>query len=86
MSKEIKDVLQLLAFTVPLFAGLFVYWFHSPMYRESWELNRARAVAYLSAAYYYPADFVPEDRDKMMKYYKITEAEIHPQELFGIKK
>lgn len=79
MRREIKDILGLLIITLPLCAGLFFYWPHSPMYKDIIADQRLAAQTYLTRTYY-DADSA-YNREAMIKYYGFTDDEINPSKI-----
>ena len=80
MNKEIKDVLQLLAMVLPLFAFMVLGWFVSPMYADVKAQQRLAVQGYLNKTYYFPPD--PNlDRAMMIEYFKITDEEINTEKI-----
>ena len=80
MNKELKDVLQLLAMVLPLFAFMMWGWFLSPMYADVKAQQRFDVQSYLNKTYYFPPD--PNlDRAMMIEYFKITDEEINTEKI-----
>jgi len=80
MNKELKDVLQLLAMVLPLFAFMMWGWFLSPMYTDVKVQQRLNVQGYLNETYYFTPDpYI--DRAGMMEYYRITDEEINTEKI-----
>ena len=80
MNKELKDVLQLLAMVLPLFAFMMLGWFLSPMYADVKAQQRLNVQGYLNKTYYFSPDpYI--DRARMIEYFKITDAEINTEKI-----
>lgn len=80
MRKEFKDVIELLLIVLPACAFIFVLWLNSPMYEETIQAQRENVIVYLNQTYYTPDGRA--DRDRMIEYYEITDAEINPSKIF----
>jgi len=80
MNKELKDVLQLLAMVLPLFAFMMLGWFVSPMYAGVKAQQRLAVQGYLNKTYYFPPD-LSLDRDRMIEHFKITDEEINTEKI-----
>ena len=80
MNKELKDVLQLLAMVLPLFAFMVLGWFVSPMYADVKAQQRFDVQGYLNKTYYFPAD-PTINRAGMIEYFKITDEEINTEKI-----
>ena len=80
MKKELKDVLQLLAMVLPLFAVMMLGWFVSPMYADVKAQQRLNVQGYLNKTYYFSPDpYI--DRAGMIEYYGITDEEINTEKI-----
>jgi len=78
MRKEVKDVLHLLLMLMPIFIGLVLFWFYSPMYADVKARERLAAQEYLSRTYFYP-DVV--GREWLIEKYNFTDNEINPSKI-----
>ena len=80
--KDVKDVLILLGFVLPLFAGVVFAFQYSPMYAEAKDIARQHAIEYIESSLMWGIVTDNETIQKVLAEYDLNLSDYGPAHIF----